>query len=114
MGIAVPSILRDRIIKCMPSEERWVVLVGPYEHHSNPLSWRQSLAEVIEIRLDKDGSIDMEDLRQKLKSYRDADRPIMGSFSACSIVTGFCTDTRAVTKLLHQFGTFACFDFAAR
>jgi selenocysteine lyase/cysteine desulfurase len=25
---------------------RWVVFTGPYEHHSNLLSWRQSLAEV--------------------------------------------------------------------
>ncbi|KAK3419230.1 hypothetical protein EUGRSUZ_H04955 [Eucalyptus grandis] len=113
MGIAVPSLLRERMIKCMPSEERWVVLVGPYEHHSNLLSWRQSLAEVVEIGLDEDGSIDMEDLRQKLESYRDANRPILGSFSACSNVTGICTNTRAVAKLLHQFGAFACFDFAA-
>ncbi|KAI6691885.1 hypothetical protein NL676_019595 [Syzygium grande] len=113
MGIAVPSTLRERMIKCMPSEERWVVLVGPYEHHSNLLSWRQSLAEVIEIGLDAHGLIDKEDLRQKLESYRDANRPILGSFSACSNVTGICTDTRAVAKLLHQFGAFACFDFAA-
>ncbi|XP_030512238.2 probable cysteine desulfurase [Rhodamnia argentea] len=113
MGIAVPSILRERMTKCMPSEERWVVLVGPYEHHSNLLSWRQSLAEVIEIGLDEDGLMDMEDLRQKLESYQDANRPILGSFSACSNVTGIYTDTRAVTKLLHQFGAFACFDFAA-
>ncbi|KAI6691890.1 hypothetical protein NL676_019600 [Syzygium grande] len=28
VGIAVPSTLRERMIKCMPSEERWVVLVG--------------------------------------------------------------------------------------
>ncbi|KAI6691888.1 hypothetical protein NL676_019598 [Syzygium grande] len=113
MGIAVPSTLRERMIKCMPSTERWVVLVGPYEHHSNLLSWRQSLAEVIEIGLDADGLIDTEDLRQKLESYRDTNRPILGSFSACSNVTGICTDTRAVAKLLHQFGAFACFDFAA-
>ncbi|XP_056168383.1 uncharacterized protein LOC115688812 [Syzygium oleosum] len=113
MGIAVPSTLRERMNKCTPSEERWVVLVGPYEHHSNLLSWRQSLAEVIEIGLDEYGLIDMEDLRQKLESYRDANRPILGSFSACCNVTGIYTDTRAVAKLLHQFGAFACFDFAA-
>ena len=49
MGIAVPSILKDSVLKFLRSEERWVVFVGPYEHHSNLLSWRQSLAEVIEI-----------------------------------------------------------------
>ncbi|KAL0449809.1 UNVERIFIED_CONTAM: hypothetical protein Slati_1537300 [Sesamum latifolium] len=113
MGIAIPSILRERVLKCLSNEERWVVLVGPYEHHSNILSWRQSLAEVVEIGLDHRGLIDMEELRQKLDFYKGKNRPILGSFSACSNVTGICTDTRAVARLLHQVGGFACFDFAA-
>ena len=72
IGIAVPSTLRERLIKCLSNEERWVVFVGPYEHHSNLLSWRQSLAEVIEIGLDDNGLIDIEDLRQRLETYRHA------------------------------------------
>ncbi|KAB1210588.1 putative cysteine desulfurase [Morella rubra] len=114
MGLAVPSIMRDRVLKCLSVEERWVVFVGPYEHHSNLLSWRQSLAEVVEIGLDANGSIDMEALRQELKRYKRANRPILGSFSACSNVTGIYSDTRAIARLLHQNGGFACFDFAAR
>ncbi|KAB1210589.1 putative cysteine desulfurase [Morella rubra] len=113
MGLAVPSIMRDRVLKCLSVEERWVVFVGPYEHHSNLLSWRQSLAEVVEIGLDANGSIDMEALRQELKRYKRANRPILGSFSACSNVTGIYSDTRAIARLLHQNGGFACFDFAA-
>ncbi|KAI4383523.1 hypothetical protein MLD38_009353 [Melastoma candidum] len=73
----------------------------------------QSLAEVIEIGQDSKGSIDMEELRRKLRHYRNANRPILGSFSACSNVTGKITDTRALAKLLHEFEGFACFDFAA-
>ncbi|KAB1210590.1 putative cysteine desulfurase [Morella rubra] len=113
MGLAVPSIMRDRVLKCLSVEERWVVFVGPYEHHSNLLSWRQSLAEVVEIGLDAHGSIDMEALRQELKRYKRSNRPILGSFSACSNVTGIYSDTRAIARLLHQNGGFACFDFAA-
>ncbi|KAB1214395.1 putative cysteine desulfurase [Morella rubra] len=113
MGIAVPSIMRERVLECLKAEERWVVFVGPYEHHSNLLSWRQSLAEVVEIGLDANGSIDMEALRQELKRYKHAKRPILGSFSACSNVTGIYSDTRAIARLLHQNGGFACFDFAA-
>ena len=114
MGIAVPSTLRDRLIKCLGDEERWLVFVGPYEHHSNLLSWRQSLAEVVEIGLDDNGLIDIEDLRRRLESYKQANRPILGSFSACSNVTGIFSDTRGIARLLHQHGGFACFDFAAR
>ncbi|KAF2292069.1 hypothetical protein GH714_006986 [Hevea brasiliensis] len=113
MGIAVPSILRDRLIKCITNEERWVVFVGPYEHHSNLLSWRQSLAEVIEIGIDDNGLIDMESLQKQLHIYRNANRPILGSFSACSNVTGIESDTRGIARLLHQYGGFVCFDFAA-
>ncbi|KAI3506243.1 hypothetical protein L1887_28599 [Cichorium endivia] len=38
---------------------------------------------------------------------------MLGSFSACSNVTGIVTNTRSLSRLLHQFGAFACFDFAA-
>ncbi|KAG6721587.1 hypothetical protein I3842_03G118600 [Carya illinoinensis] len=113
MGIAVPSMLRERLLKCLGNGERWVVFVGPYEHHSNLLSWRQSLAEVIEIGLDSNGLLDMETLQLQLEQYQSANRPILGSFSACSNVTGIYSDTRAIAELLHQYGGFACFDFAA-
>ncbi|RZC66104.1 hypothetical protein C5167_009796 [Papaver somniferum] len=115
MGIWVPSILRDRIIQSqvMTNEERWVVFVGPYEHHSNILSWRQSLAEVIEIGLDDDGLVDMESLKIQLERFESENRPMLGSFSACSNVTGILVDTRAIACLLHEYGAFACFDFAA-
>lgn len=114
MGIAVPSILRDRVINNLNTEERWLVFVGPYEHHSNLLSWRQSLAEVVEIGVNDDGLLDLEALRLQLEKYKYVNRPILGSFSACSNVTGIYSDTRAIARLIHRYGGFACFDFAAR
>lgn len=115
MGIAVPSILRERVIETLKEEERWVVFVGPYEHHSNLLSWRQSLAEVVEIGMDENGLLDVEMLRSQLEAFKKAgNRPILGSFSACSNVTGIYSDTRAIATLLHQYGGHVCFDFAAR
>ncbi|KAA8550099.1 hypothetical protein F0562_001783 [Nyssa sinensis] len=113
MGLAVPSIMRDKALMNLRNEERWVVFVGPYEHHSNLLSWRQSLAEVVEIGLDENGLIDIEALRHELESYHHTNRPMLGSFSACSNVTGIYSDTRALASLLHRYGAFACFDYAA-
>ncbi|XP_010260507.1 PREDICTED: uncharacterized protein LOC104599591 [Nelumbo nucifera] len=113
MGIAVPSIMRERMLKTLRNEERWVVFVGPFEHHSNVLSWRQSLAEVIEIGINEDGLLDMAALKLQLETYKSSNRPMLGSFSACSNVTGVYSDTRAIARLLHQHGAFACFDFAA-
>ncbi|KAJ0041057.1 hypothetical protein Pint_27233 [Pistacia integerrima] len=66
MGIAVTPIMRERLIKCLSNKERWVVFIGPHEHHSNILSWRQSLAQVVEIGVDDDGLINMEELKLQL------------------------------------------------
>ncbi|KAJ6846860.1 uncharacterized protein M6B38_283635 [Iris pallida] len=113
MGIAVPSTARGRLVGSLRDEERWVVFLGPHEHHSNLLSWRQSTAEVVEIGMDRDGLVDVEALTLELDSPKYARRPMLGSFSACSNVTGIVTDTRALARLLHRHGAFACFDFAA-
>ncbi|KAL5205091.1 hypothetical protein ABZP36_009962 [Zizania latifolia] len=114
MGVAAaPGPLRERSAALLRPEERWVVFVGPYEHHSNLLSWRRSLADVVEVGAGDDGLVDLAALRHALRAPEYADRPMLGSFSACSNVTGVLTDTRTVARLLHQHGAFACFDFAA-
>ncbi|KAK3136294.1 hypothetical protein QOZ80_5BG0431100 [Eleusine coracana subsp. coracana] len=115
IGVAAPSVeLRGRLSTQLRTEERWVVFVGPYEHHSNLLSWRQSLAELVEIGVDSDGLIDIAALRRTLNSPEYKNRPMLGSFSACSNVTGIMSDTREIARVLHQHGAYACFDFAAR
>ncbi|KAK2630716.1 hypothetical protein QOZ80_UnG0728080 [Eleusine coracana subsp. coracana] len=114
IGVAAPSVeLRGRLSTQLRTEERWVIFVGPYEHHSNLLSWRQSLADVVEIRVNADGLIDIAALECALSSPEYKNRPMLGSFSACSNVTGIMTDTREIARVLHQHGAYACFDFAA-
>src|SRR5829696_1777363 len=43
----------------VPERDRPVVLVGPYEHHSNELPWRESVADVVAVGEDLDGGIDL-------------------------------------------------------
>lgn len=90
-----------------------IVFVGPYEHHSNEISWRQALAETVEVQLDPSGSVDLEHLKSLLQDPRYQGRLRIGSFSAASNVTGIRTDVRAITTLLHKHNALACFDFAA-
>jgi len=113
LGLAVPSNLRERVLAGLEPEERPVVFVGPYEHHSNELSWRESLAEVVAIPLDHRGGIDLGALERGLDDPRFDGRPKIGSFSAASNVTGIITDVRAVATLLHEHGAAAFFDYAA-
>ncbi|ALO45973.1 aminotransferase class V-fold PLP-dependent enzyme [Pseudohongiella spirulinae] len=91
---------------------RKVVLVGPYEHHSNELPWRESAAEVLVIPLDSQGRLSLQALQQTLQSVQEAEI-IIGSFSAASNVTGIKTDVDAVTRLLKSFGALVCWDYAA-
>ncbi len=90
-----------------------VVFIGPYEHHSNEISWRQSLATTIEVRLEADGNIDLAHLEELLQAPQYKNRMRIGSFSAASNVTGIRSDVRKITSLLHEYGAIACFDYAA-
>ncbi len=90
---------------------RPVVLVGPYEHHSNILPWRESGAEVIEIDEAPDGGPDLVVLENALKTH--SNRPLLiGSFSAASNVTGIITDVDAVTCILKRHNALAFWDYA--
>jgi selenocysteine lyase/cysteine desulfurase len=114
LGLRVPAALdaRYRIAEDIAPSRRPVVFVGPFEHHSNELPWRESLADVVRIREDADGHIDLEHLRSELVSHRD--RPVkIGSFSAASNVTGIVSDTAAIASVLHEFGALSLWDFAA-
>ncbi len=94
-------------------EHQPVVFLGPYEHHSNEISWRQSLATTVEVQLDATGQIDLCHLEELLRDPAYMGRLRIGSFSAASNVTGIRTDVRSVASLLHKYGAMACFDFAA-
>jgi selenocysteine lyase/cysteine desulfurase len=114
LGLRVPSNFEDRwhASGLVPGDQRPVVFIGPYEHHSNEVMWRECVADVIVIPQDLDGHIDRDVLRARLEQY--ADRPlVIGSFSAASNVTGIVTDTDAISTLLHEHGALAFWDYAA-
>ncbi|MCB0889086.1 MAG: aminotransferase class V-fold PLP-dependent enzyme, partial [Nocardioidaceae bacterium] len=114
LGLRIPSELEDRwqLSRHIPAEQRPVIFVGPYEHHSNEVSWRETIADVIAIRQDDDGGVCLQDLRDKLEKY--ADRPLkVGSFSAASNVTGIVSDTVGIASLLHEHDALSFWDFAA-
>jgi len=114
LGLRIPSVLDDRyrLTEQIPADERPVVFIGPYEHHSNELPWRESIADVVTIDEDADGHVDLDQLESELQ--RHAHRPRMiGAFSAASNVTGIVTDTDAVSALLHRYGALAFWDYAA-
>ncbi len=114
LELRIPAGLDERyqLTARIGGPQRPVVFVGPYEHHSNELPWRESIAEVVVIGEDADGHIDLADLERQLTRY--AARPLLiGSFSAASNVTGILTDTSAIAALLHAHGALSFWDYAA-
>ena len=100
--------LKTHLLKKCP-----VIFVGPYEHHSNEVSWRECYAEVVEIDLGQDGLLDLEDLKSKVSRAEYNDRLKIGALSAASNVSGIVTPAYEAAKILHQHGALAFFDFAA-
>ncbi|MBJ7357832.1 aminotransferase class V-fold PLP-dependent enzyme [Nocardioides sp.] len=114
LGLRIPSVLEDTygLSTHIPPDRRPVVFIGPFEHHSNELPWRESIADVVVCPEDPDGHIDQDYLAARLAEH--ADRPLrIGSFSAASNVTGILSDVTGLSRLLHEHGALAFWDFAA-
>ena len=103
----------NRLVNLLGVEQasKPVVFIGPYEHHSNILPWRESRAKVVEIPEAATGGPDLDALAQALNQHAGADLKI-GSFSAASNVTGIITDADAVTQVLKAHGALSVWDYA--
>lgn len=128
LGVACPPATRELLAhamdECIGPEQRRaceelltklqpVVFAGPYEHHSNEISWREGLATVVNVELDEDGGIDLEHLERLLQLPEYQGRLRIGSFSAASNVTGMRSPIHEIARLLHRYDAIACFDYAA-
>ena len=114
LGLRLPRDLSQRydLESNIPADQRPVVFIGPYEHHSNELPWRESIADVVSMPLTEHGQICLNTLQAKLLQYKD--RPLkIGSFSAASNVTGIKSDVQAVSALLKRHKALSFWDYAA-
>ncbi|MGB6339293.1 MAG: aminotransferase class V-fold PLP-dependent enzyme, partial [Candidatus Aminicenantaceae bacterium] len=126
IGVYIPPVTRERIIKSIREadmteseileridKERPVVFIGPYEHHTNELMWREAYAEVVVVPFDREGQIDLEELEKQLADTKYEHRQKIGSFSAGSNITGIRTRVYDIARICHEHGALVFFDFAA-
>jgi len=126
LGIYIPPHTRERIfnsisaLSCSGCEvmekikiDRPVVFIGPYEHHTNELMWREAFAEIVVVDLDENGEIDSEMFEREIKKEKYSNRVKYCSFSAGSNITGILTDTKRLAEIAHKNSAFIFFDFAA-
>jgi selenocysteine lyase/cysteine desulfurase len=113
IGVYIPPLTRERLGLPRSGTVAPVVFIGPYEHHTNELMWRESLAEVVVVRLSGRGGLDLADLEEKISAPRFSRRVKFGSFSAGSNITGVKTPVYEVARICHRHNAAAFFDFAA-
>ena len=112
VGLYLPPMSANRL-----GEERLkganlpLVIISPYEHHSNEVSLREGLCEVVRIPLSKSGEINFGRLDQLLKI--NSKREIIGSFSAASNVTGIISDYKKIYVMMKRYGATVAFDAAS-
>jgi len=98
--------------KDIPNEKKPVVFLTHTEHHSNHTSWFETLAEVVVLEPAADLTVDPDILRKEIVKYKD--RPLLiGSFSACSNVTGYYPPYNELAKIIHENNGYCFVDFAA-
>jgi len=101
----------NRLVALLGVGPGTLVVIGPYEHHSNILPWRESGAEIVEISEAPSGGPDLAELARVL-AEQGKGRRIVCSFSAASNVTGIVSDVAACTRLAKAAGATMIWDYA--
>ncbi|MCD6090441.1 MAG: aminotransferase class V-fold PLP-dependent enzyme [Bacteroidales bacterium] len=96
----------------LPEEKRPVVFITHMEHHSNQTSWEETIADVVVLQPDKNMLVDKNELIKKLEEYKNREIKI-GSFTACSNVTGVRTNYHELARIMHNNNGLCFIDFAA-
>lgn len=110
MGIKNCGMVRKT--DCLKEAERPVVFLSHMEHHSNHTSWFETNVDVVVLQPDENLLINLDELRTQLEKYKDRNFKI-GSFTACSNVTGIETPYHEMAKIMHEYGGVVFIDFAA-
>ncbi|MCL6601996.1 MAG: aminotransferase class V-fold PLP-dependent enzyme [Paenibacillus sp.] len=110
LGLKKPEWLQERGM--LPQEDRPIIFISHMEHHSNILPWQESIGELVVVPPGKDGNVDPEQLDAVLNRYRNR-RYKIGSFTACSNVTGIETPYHKLAAVMHKHGGYCFIDYAA-
>ena len=111
LGLYIPPATVKRFGITVAKKKLPLIIVGPYEHHSNEVSYREALCEVKRIKLTNDGLVDLVQLKETLQE--NIHREIIGCFCIASNVSGIITPYEEISRLLKHYGAKVLFDAAA-
>jgi len=111
LGLYIPPATKTRFNINFEDLEKPLIVIGPFEHHSNEISYREAICDTQRIPLDKTGNVDIEFLEEVLEKNKS--RQIIGAFSTASNVTGIIPPYVKISKLLRKYKAVIAFDSAA-
>ncbi len=115
LGLRMPeqctSYLSSREILDLDDVSRPVVFVSSMEHHSNHVSWLETIATVEIIGQNDEGNVDLDHFKRLLLQYETRKYKI-AAVTACSNVTGIQTPYHTIAKMIHAHGGLCFADFA--
>jgi selenocysteine lyase/cysteine desulfurase len=98
LGLRIPEPFNKQCM--LPEDKKPVVFITHMEHHSNQTTWNACDVTVVVLKRGVDGKPSQDDLVEQLANY--SERPLkIGSFTACSNVTGIKTDYHAFLKIMY-------------
>ncbi len=86
------------------------VIIGPYEHHSNILPWRECGAQIVEVPEAEQGGPDLAALDAALQAPEGT--LVVCALSAASNVTGIVANVAGITRRVKQAGAKMLWDYA--
>lgn len=110
MGLRIPEQTK-RYCEIKPNEKP-VVFLTHMEHHSNHTSWLETIADVVVLEPSDDLLVDPNSLRKEIEKYKERVLKI-GTFTACSNVTGIETPYYELARIMHENNGICFVDFAA-
>ncbi len=108
MGLYIPPATKKRY--SIDPKELPLVIVGPFEHHSNEVSFREALCEVKRVGLNKEDTFDLKELEEILKQNQN--REIFCTFCVASNVTGIINPIEKIRELTNRYNAILCLDAA--
>ncbi|MCF8239837.1 MAG: aminotransferase class V-fold PLP-dependent enzyme [Melioribacteraceae bacterium] len=108
LGLRLPEQFKDKIA----IENKPLVILTHMEHHSNQTSWVECMVDIEILKRTEDGLPDLMHLRDILKSNINR-KLIIGSFTACSNVTGIITPYPEMAEIMHEYNRLCFIDFSA-
>ena len=109
--IYIPPKTKSRLNLNIKKEKLPLVIIWPFEHHSNELSYREWLCETIRIPLNNEQTIDLDFLKNILEKNKN--RELIWSFSIASNVTWIINPIEKIYKLFKKYKWIVAFDWAA-